>query len=242
MKLSAPIYRLKRTARQQARKQGIALNQALDALAGKEGYQSWSHLSQSWAKSHPARRLLDRLQDGQLVLLAARAGHGKTSLGLDLAIEAVLSRRTAWFFTLAYSDSEVRSVLAAQPADRAEAATKITLDCSDEISAPHMMERLGNAPAGTLVVVDYLQLLDQRRDLPALQEQLEALHHFARQHRITLIMISQVDRAFDQGDQDMPGLSDIRLPNPLDLALFDQAVFLHNGQMTLTPVQDHAVS
>ncbi|WP_253276864.1 hypothetical protein [Ruegeria sp. 6PALISEP08] len=46
-------------------------------------------------------------------------------------------------------------------------------------------------------------------------------------------MISQFDRSFDLSDKTMPDLSDVRLPNPLDLSAFDKACFLHNGEIQM---------
>jgi len=88
MKLSAPIFHLKRQARLMARETKIPLNRALDRLARGEGFQSWSHLSASLACETPAGRILEQLDPSDLVLLGARPGHGKTLLGLDLVTEA----------------------------------------------------------------------------------------------------------------------------------------------------------
>ena len=50
---------------------------------------------------------------------------------------------------------------------------------------------------------------------------------------ITLVM-SQIDRSFALADKTLPDLTDVRLPNPLDLRVFDKACFLHQGQGTHT--------
>jgi hypothetical protein len=49
-------------------------------------------------------------------------------------------------------------------------------------------------------------------------------------------IISQIDRRYDPGAKPMPGIEDIRLPNPLDLALFSRACFLSDGQVRLERV------
>lgn len=64
MKLSAPIYRLKRQAKILARQTDKPLNQTLDTIARQEGYRSWSHLSAKAGAKSVAVRLLDRLQPG----------------------------------------------------------------------------------------------------------------------------------------------------------------------------------
>jgi hypothetical protein len=46
-------------------------------------------------------------------------------------------------------------------------------------------------------------------------------------------MISQIDRSFDLSAKPMPCLDDIRLPNLIDLSLFDQRCFLHDGEVRI---------
>lgn len=84
-----------------------------------------------------------------------------------------------------------------------------------------------------MAVIDYLQLLDQRRDTPPLADQIAALSAFARTRQITLICLSQIDRHFDPQVKALPDQQDIRLPNPVDLNHFDQMLFLHDGALRL---------
>jgi replicative DNA helicase len=93
-----------------------------------------------------------------------------------------------------------------------------------------------NMLRGTVVVVDYLQLLDQKRDSPELMEQVRALRALARDKGLIVVMISQIDRSYDPSAKAVPDLDDVRLPNPLDLKLFDKACFLNQGE-----VRFHAV-
>ena len=85
MKLSAPLYRLKRRARGLSREQGIPLHAALDRVAVAEGFARWSLLASRHAARGPAGWLSERLQPGSLMLLGARPGQGKTLLGIELA-------------------------------------------------------------------------------------------------------------------------------------------------------------
>jgi replicative DNA helicase len=233
MKLSAPIFRLKRLARDTARERSIPLHAALDGIAAQQGFSSWSLLAARHAGQSQAARLLAELQAGELVLLAARPQQGKTLLALQLALEAASAGRKAHIFTLDYTRRDVIERLSQLGANPAQVSAALAIDCSDAICASHIMAAMGEAPAGTLAVVDYLQLLDQKRDNPPLQDQIEALSHFARQRGLILVFISQVDRAFDAALAPCPTLSDIRLPNPLDLTLFGKAVLLHAGELQL---------
>ncbi len=56
MKLSAPIYHLKRQARLLARREDIPLHAALDRLAAAEGFPNWNMLAAKLAASSPAEQ------------------------------------------------------------------------------------------------------------------------------------------------------------------------------------------
>ena len=229
MKLSAPVYRLKRRAKLMARDENIPLHKALDRVARAEGFAAWSLLvaaapSRPYA---PDERLLDRLSDGDMLLLGARPGQGKTMLGLRLLLDAAGEGRRSVFFTLEYTAAEALKRLRALARDLSGLEDGVEVVTSEDISAPFIMQYLAAAPAGTVAVIDYLQLLDQRRDKPRLAEQISALHTFARQRGVILAFISQIDRSYDPQVAVLPGLADIRLPNRLDLGLFAKACFLH---------------
>jgi replicative DNA helicase len=104
-------------------------------------------------------------------------------------------------------------------------------DCSDAISADYIVKRMAGAPRGTFVVIDYLQLLDQRRENADLMIQIRTLKSFARDQGLIVVIISQIDRSYDPSIRPCPDLRDVRLPNPLDLKLFDKTCFLNNGEV-----------
>lgn len=99
MKLSAPVFRLKREARTLARSKTIALNRALDEIAVREGFRSWSHLASVARDQGPSIRLLSALEPGDMVILGARPGQGKTILGIELLAEAAMSGRPSVLFS-----------------------------------------------------------------------------------------------------------------------------------------------
>ncbi len=233
MKLSSPIYRLKRDARRLAREQTIPLHDALDRVAASEGYSAWSLLAARHAETSPARQVYGKLQPGDLVLIGARPGQGKTLMALELAAEAVRSGKRSFFFTLEYTEAEAQLRLQAIEFDLEASGGGLTLDCSDGICAAYIMERLEDASPDTLVVIDYLQLLDQNREHPPLAEQVSALKAFARARGLAIVFISQIDRSFDHASRDFPDLRDVRLPNPLDLTLFGKTCFINNGEVRL---------
>lgn len=231
MKLSAPVYRLKRKAKELARKDDIPLHLALDRVAVGEGFGAWSLLAAKSAEALSAEGLLARLAPGDLLLIGARPGHGKTLLSLQLAVEAMKAGRRAAFFTLEYTAKDVLGRFRALGVDPAPFEALFGFDDSDAISADHIMRVLADAPDGTLAIVDYLQLLDQKRGNPELMVQISALKVFAREKGLILAFISQIDRAYDLAVKSCPDLNDIRLPNPLDLSLFNKACFLNEGEI-----------
>jgi replicative DNA helicase len=232
MELSQPIHRLKRRARLLARREGIPLHAALDRVAREEGFSAWSMLVARSVAPSIDRMKLSQLSDGDLLLLGGRPGHGKTLLSLGLAVQAVKAGRTAVFFTLESSRAEVLRYVAAIGADPRSFAASVRIDTSDDISADHIISQLQTAARGTLVVVDYLQLLDQKRENPTLGQQVKALKAFARERGLIFVFLSQIHRSFDGGERDVPGLADVRLPNPLDLLLFTKMCFVHANRVS----------
>jgi replicative DNA helicase len=231
MKLSAPVYRLKRHARLLSREHNIPLHAALDKVAVREGYANWSLLAAKLARTAPAAKLFPHLMAGDMVLLAARPGQGKTLLSLEIALEAIRAGGKVFFFTLEYNERDVLDRLRAVGADCEKLQGKFLFDGSDAISADYIVQAVASQPRGTLVIVDFMQLLDQRRDKPALAVQIRRSRALAEEKGLILIFLSQVDRSYDPSRKACPQVEDVRLPNPLDLKQFNVLCFLHNGEI-----------
>jgi len=231
MRLSVPIYHLRRRAKLLAREEKLPLHEALDRIARAEGFAAWSALSARMAMHAPPGALLSRLAEGDMLLLGARPGQGKTRMGLQLLLDAVRAGRRAVFFTLEYRADEVLRLL--RTLDGAAAGHAPEIVTSNEISADYIVQYLSDAPRGTVAVIDYLQILDQQRSKPALSEQLRVLNGFARESGTVFGFLSQIDRAFDPGRDSLPGLGDIRLPNPIPAGMFSKTCFLHGGEARL---------
>ncbi|ODA68433.1 Replicative DNA helicase [Methyloligella halotolerans] len=235
MKLSAPIYRLKHQAKQLARQANIPLHTALDRVARQEGYSRWSLLAAKHADAGPATRLFPKLRPGELMLLGARPGQGKTLLGLEIVAEAIRQGTPSWVFSLEETEETLAARFRDLGLDTGRFDGLLNLDCSDAITAAHIVGRLEDAPRGTLVLVDYLQLLDQRRETPPLAEQVRTLKVYAEERGHVVICLSQIDRRYDAERKPCPDIRDVRLPNALDVALFDKSCFLQNGKVQLSP-------
>jgi replicative DNA helicase len=233
MRLSGPLYRLKRKARLMSREENIPLHEALDRIAAEEGFRGWSLLTARADSTTPAGDMFAQLELGDLVLLGARPRQGKTLMSLRLAVEVMRSGNRGVFFSLEYTERDVPGRFRAIGADWKQFKGLFEFDDSDAISADYIMERLASAPKGTLAVIDYLQILDQNRQKPELMVQVRALKSFAREKGLIIIFISQIDRSYDPLVKAYPDLEDVRLPNPLDLALFDKTFFLNKGEVQL---------
>lgn len=233
MRLSAPIYVLKRNAKLLARESAIPLHQALDKIAAGEGFQSWSHLVASSTAAQPAHDILEKLEPGDMVLIGARPGQGKTLLGLELAARARQIHRKGYFFTLDYTARDISDRFAAMGIDPVSTRKSMVVDTSDDVSVGYILRRLAAEDAPVLMVIDYLQLLDQKRTHPSLSDQITSLRHYVKETGAICVAISQIDRSFDLSDKTMPDISDVRLPNPLDLSVFEKRVFLHNDTIRI---------
>lgn len=233
MRLSAPIYTLKRQAKLLARVKGIKLYEALNQIAQREGHRDWSYLASCYSKETPAKVVLSQLNSGNMVLIGARPGHGKTLLGLELAALAKKNGRRSYVFSLDYNDTDVQCQLGKLGLDLRQPNDSVVVDTSDSICADHIAKRLGTKPVHAFVVIDYLQLLDQKRTSPPLDDQVRALKRLAIESGAVVVLTSQIDRSFELASNDMPTLTDIRLPNPVDLSLFDVRCFLHQGQIQI---------
>ncbi|WP_422376095.1 DNA helicase [Roseibium sp.] len=236
MKLTAPIYRLKSRARKLARENRIRLHQALDAVAIAEGFRSWSHLANAWQPNRPSRSLLEALAPGDLLLLAARPGEGKTVLGLEIAAEASKLGRAAWFFSSECTEAEVQRTLSLSGYGDLKGSRDLVIDLAESVCARHLMSTLSGAVPGSVAVIDYLQVMDQNRAEPVLGHQVEQLKRFANEREVSLVFLSQIRRTFDPAQNRLPGIDDVRMPNPLDLGQFTKSCFLHGGEILLQPM------
>ena len=234
MLLPSPIYKLKRLARERARLQGIPRHQALDLIAQENGYTTWSLLSHHYNQTLNPMALETRIHAGELILIGARPMQGKTSLCLKLIARALLNQNPCALFSFELSTGQLTEKLSHFGVQPEMSTPHLYFDNSDEICAEHITNKLTNAKPNTLVVIDYMQLLDQRRTNPPIQVQIEQLSLLAAQKQLKMLLISQIDKRFEDSTHTFPTKQDIRLPNPLDVELFDQLCFLHQGRIKLS--------
>ncbi len=231
MTQSIPLFYLKRKARLISRRQGIPLAGALNEVAREQGFSSWSLLAERRRAEMSNGMGMDyrSLQAGEMVLVAARPGQGKTLLTLQILIDAMRKGQHGLFFTLAYTEREVLERMQRLDATPSKFDGLFQLHDSDRIDADYIIASMNGMPRGTVAVIDYLQMLNERRETPDLEDQVRQLRASAKSNGFVMIFISQVDRRFDAEQDGLPGHAHIRLPNPLDLSLFDRFIFLNGG-------------
>lgn len=234
MKLSLPIFVLKNQAKTLKRCQSISMIEALNKIAEGEGYSSWSLLKSKYSSSLPCdyNEVLDYFNDGDLVLIGARPGTGKTSFTIGFFIQAI-QRKLAmnYFFTLSEVKKGVvgRMEMYDKSIDRFDQF--FSLNYSNKINADYIIKSTEEGISrGSLIVVDYLQLLDEKRVNPPLQKQIEELKKYAREKGCIIIFISQLDREVENRSNKEPSIDDVRLPNPLDLSLMNKIILLYREE------------
>src|SRR3569623_3821094 len=151
MRLSFPVYQLKRRARLLARGENIPLHEALDRIAREEVFGTWSALAARLTADPPG--LLSRLADGDTVLLGARPGQGKTMTGMQLLLAAARDGRRAVFFTLEYTEQQAGGLIRSISDATTDRAPEIVT--SGDICADLIVRHLAGLPRGTEAVIDY---------------------------------------------------------------------------------------
>lgn len=240
MKLSAPLHLLKSHAKIIKKNNDISITEALNHVAQSEGYLSWSLLQAQQKLVYPntKREVLEYLNPGDLMLIGARPGLGKTQFALDILFQALDEGRHCYFFSLEYTSTNISTHFNKLLDDNVN-TRYLSVDLSDDISASYIVEKTRNtiSTAG-IILIDYLQLLDQKRSNPEIQEQIEILKSYAKEMKCIIIFISQLDRSFDENKKSLPKTNDIRMPNEFDLTLFNKLMLIHEDRkLFLKPAQ-----
>jgi len=186
-------------------------------------------------------KILGGLQKSDLIILAARPSMGKTSLALDIARNvAVLSNQSVGLFSLEMSKDQLADRLLASLANiNLWNFRNGRLTQDDYSRVQHAMGSLSEAPlyiddAGSvnilqmramarrlqankglsLIIIDYLQLMDPMNKFQSAVQQVtensRALKMLAKELNVPVLVLSQLSRAVEARVPQIPRLADLR--------------------------------
>ena len=182
---------------------------------------------------------LSGLQEGNLIVLASRPSMGKSSLGLNISTNASKEGKVVAFFSLEMTKEElVQRVLFSEAKVTSgdarkgqlgperwsrvvEAASKVNslplyFDDAPIITVTDIRaksRRLKSSKGLDLIVVDYLQLMQSSSGDNRQQEIAEIsrnLKNLARELRVPILALSQLNRAAEAREDKRPRLGDLR--------------------------------
>lgn len=211
------------------------------------------------------------LQDGNFIVLAARPSVGKTALACDLVRHAVRRGNSVLMFALEMSAEEMTlRLLGAESAIDGHAVRTGQLSDADWPRLTEGMERLWDgrlliddttsatpmylrsvarrrkAECGlSLIVVDYLQLMDGGNERRSENRNLEisyisrSLKLMAKEFQVPLIALSQLSRAVERRENKRPMLSDLRDSGSLEQDA-DIVMMLHRENYQAEPTGETA--
>ena len=241
MKTSFPIFVLRRQAKELKNRHGIAMSEALNRIAIREGFTSWSLLMSGSAGLFPTQfsEVLEFLNHGDLALIGARPGVGKTSFATGMFVQAIQRERPkGFFFTLVETPAQLTARISRYDENISRDKGAHWLSYSNEICADYIIREVRDrVKPGSLIVIDYLQLLSEKRVNPPLQEQVAQLKKFASESGCIVVFICQLDRQVESRDNQRPTIEDIRLPNPLDLGLLNKVILLYRETRSANEVE-----
>lgn len=205
--------------------------------------------------------ILPGLRPGQLIVVGARPGIGKTTIGLDIArYVAVRQQLPVLFESLEMSHGEVMHRLIAaesrvdlhrmQAGELTEddwvrmaksapriAESHLVIDDTPGAGLSHIRSRLRGmarkAPA-RLVVVDYLQLMTGKQAENRQQQVADlsrGLKHIAREAEVPVIVLAQLNRGLEHRNDKRPQMSDLRESGAIE-ADADVVLLLHREAAT----------
>ena len=216
--------------------------------------------------------LLAGLQPSDLIIIAGRPSMGKTSLALGIAEHASIEAgATVGIFSLEMSKAQlVLRMLSSQACldshalrtgqlaprdwdDLTKAATKlegapIFIDDSGNLTVQQMRgkaRRLKAEHGLDLLIIDYLQLMEGRRDTESRQQEISdisrALKALAKELDIPVVALSQLSRAVENRKPPIPVLADLRESGAIEQDA-DVVMFIYREEVYDSDTEEKGVA
>lgn len=205
-------------------------------------------------------RLVGGLQPGQMVIVAARPGMGKSTFAMDIARHATIVQKVPTLFvSLEMSKHELMlRILASQGSVPLNSLRDRKLDNDQWQYVHNASQKLADAPLWLedspgvtplglrskarqmrrqglgLIVLDYLQLLSSGRKVESRQVEVSEfsrqLKLLAKELGVPLVALSQLNRSAEQRADRKPQLSDLRESGSLEQDA-DLVILLHRPEV-----------
>jgi len=180
--------------------------------------------------------LMGGVRPGQLTVIAARPSIGKTSLGMQFAEFVSKNQIAALFFSVEMSAVELVERVAKQGPKRADELAALPLFIEDKyLDLEDIMNCIRMAKRRQMVkfvVIDYLQLIrtnDRLQKHEKIERCTNELKLLAKELRIAIVVLAQINRQSEKRDDKKPTLADIKGAGGVEEAA-DVAMLLHRPE------------
>lgn len=205
-------------------------------------------------------RVTNGFKKGELIILAARPGMGKTAFALNAILPTLKAKKTVALFSLEMGAEQLLTRLYAietniplqrlisgdlsdddwqflQGVCDRSAEWKLFIDDGGNLNISNLKSKIRRLklkePDLSLVVVDYLQIMSSvghRERHLEIAEISRGLKNLARELEIPILALSQLNRMLESRDDRRPMLSDLRESGAIEQDA-DIVLFLYRGQL-----------